>query len=77
MTTSYGTFTIKDHLFTSLMPSSDAEPRQWTIVVTRGDEEVRRETLEMLYAPVFGADVGDVAALNERVEAIIKELGLE
>jgi len=74
---SAGSFELSGHTFTCYLPSSDAEPQEWTIIVTRDGETVRRETIPLLYRPIFGPDVGDCAARDYRVEQIIKELGLE
>lgn len=73
----YGEFDLDGHHFQVLWPENSSEPTEWTIIVTRDAVEVRRETLRMTYAPRFGADVGDVNALNARVEEIIQELGLQ
>jgi hypothetical protein len=72
-----GTFDLADHTFTCYLPSSDAEDQVWTIIVTKHGETVRRETIPLMYRPVWGPDVGDCAARDARVEEIIKELGLE
>ena len=71
-----GTFTLADHIFTCFLPSSDDEESVWTITVTKDGRELRRETLPLLYRPIFGPDIEDCAVLDERIEEIIKELGL-
>jgi hypothetical protein len=75
----WGRFGLAGHLFVAFLPNSDQEPLEFTLVVTKTDDgtEVRREHIPLNYAPIFGPDAGDVAMLNERVEAIIRELGLE
>lgn len=70
-------FELKGHVFVAYLPSSREEPKVFTLVVSKEGQEVRRETVPLLYEPVFGPDVGDVAALNERVEEVVRELGLE
>ena len=77
MTESAGTFTIANHVFTCFLPTSDEDEQVWTITVTKDGQEVRRETLPLLYRPIFGPDVADCAFRDERIEQIIKELGLE
>lgn len=73
----YASFGLAGHLFQATMPDSPGEPQEWTISVEKDGQLVRRDTLPMIYAPRFGADAGDVQALNERVEQIIAEMGLE
>jgi hypothetical protein len=72
-----GTFTIADHEFACYLPSSNKEPQVWTIIVSKADRELLRDTVPLLHEPIFGPDVDDVSARDERVEEIIKELGLE
>ncbi len=72
-----GAFVLADHHFACFLPDGPDEPQVWTIVVTKDGREVRRETVPLMYEPRFGPDVGDCAARDERVEEIIKELGLE
>lgn len=70
-------FELSGHVFIAYLPSNDQEPQHFTISVLKDGTEIRRETVPLLYRPVFGPDVGDVAALNAKVEQIIAELGLE
>lgn len=73
----WGTFSLNDHTFTCRLPASFEEPQVWTILVEKTGEMVRHETIPLDYPSIWGPDVSDVARLNERIEAIIKELGLE
>jgi hypothetical protein len=73
----YGTFTLNGYVFTRFLPSSANERCEWLITVTRDGTEVRRETVSIVYAPIFGPDVEDVARCDARVEEIIKDMGLE
>ncbi len=73
----YGTFTLADHTFARFLPDSSTDDQVWTIVVTTDGQEIRRDTIPLLYRPTFGPDVSDMAACDERVEEIIKDLGLE
>lgn len=77
MPSEYASFRLAGHHFLAMMPSNSTEPRVWTLVIVKGPDEIRREEIPMLYEPRFGPDVGDVRDLNDRIEAIIKELGLE
>lgn len=67
----WGEFTIKDYKFTAHYTD------KWIIEVSKDNVSVFHEELRMLYEPVFGADVSDVANLNARIEEIIIEMGLE
>jgi hypothetical protein len=71
----WGEFDLAGHHFSAHLPGGP--PDVWTIIVTRDDEEVRRETVSMMHAPRFGPDQEDVARLDRRIEEIIRELGLE
>lgn len=73
----YGEFELAGHRFVAFGPESDADPREWQIVVSKDGEEVLREKVPMLYAPRFGVDVEDAAARDAAVERIIKKLELE
>jgi hypothetical protein len=70
-------FELGGHLFVAFLPSSDDEDQVFTLVVSKDGRELRREAIPLLHRPIFGPDAGDVAALNARVEAVIRELGLE
>jgi hypothetical protein len=72
-----GTFSIKDHNFECYLPSNSDEPQVWTLIVAKAGKEIRRDTVPLSHEPIFGPDVDDVLARDERVEEIIKELGLE
>jgi hypothetical protein len=75
--TVYASFTLKEHRFEAYIPDSDEEPHRFTLVITLGDKEIRREYIPMHYPCLFGVDVADIADLEERTEEIIRELGLE
>jgi hypothetical protein len=63
--------------FIASLPDSAAEAQVFAICVMRGDRVIRSETVPLIHQPIFGPDVGDVAALEERVEEIVTELGLK
>lgn len=71
----YGTFQLGEATVTAYLP--DHAPNRWTVTIERPEQEIATETLAMNYAPIFGPDVSDVAALNEFVEALIKLYGLD
>ena len=62
-------FELGGYTFTASLPDSAADAQVFAICVMRGDTVIRSETVP--------ADVGDVAALEERVEEFITELGLK
>jgi hypothetical protein len=72
----FGQFSENGYKVEAYMPRTSAQPRQWTIkVYNEGDDEALRiETVPMLYEPVFGPDVEDKAALEERVDSLMREL---
>lgn len=72
----FGKFDIDGGTMYAYGPDID-EDRYWRVVYEKDDWVVYQEKIDMLYEPVFGYDAGDIAALNKRVEEIIKELDLE
>jgi hypothetical protein len=75
--TEWSRFELGGYTFTASLPDSAADAQVFAICVMRGDTVIRSETVPLIHQPIFGPDVGDVAALNERVEEIITELGLK
>jgi len=69
-------FDLAGYVFVAYLPSNETETG-WRLTVTAAGETVRDEVIPMLHPPVFGPDVEDVAALDQRVEVLIRELGLE
>ena len=70
-------FELKGHTFIAYLPSDDTEEQVFTISVLKDGTELHRETVALFHRPIFGPDVEDVATLNEKVEEIIADLGLE
>lgn len=70
-------FELGGHVFVAYLPSAASEAPTFTLSVLKSGTEIRRETLPLLYPPIFGPDAEDVARLDDRVEAVIKELGLK
>jgi len=73
----FGAFTENGYRVEAYMPRNAKQPTQWTIKVFREGEEgepIRVEIAPMIYAPVYGVDVGDKATLETRVEEIMQEL---
>ena len=73
----FGKFGIDGGTMYAYGPASDEEFQNWLIVYEKDSKIIHEEYVGMMYAPVFGYDVEDIAALNRRVEEIIKELDLE
>lgn len=73
----FGKFGIDGGTMYAYGPASDEEFRDWLIIYEKDNEIIHEEYVHMMYAPVFGYDAGDIAALNIRIEEIIKELDLE
>lgn len=70
-------FELTGHTFIASLPANDQEAQVFTISVLKDGTEIRRETVPLLYRPIYGPDAGDVVTLNVKVEEIIAELGLE
>jgi hypothetical protein len=69
-------FELGGHTFIASLPDGAADEQVFTIRILRGAAEIRSETFPLIHPPLFGPDGDDVAALQERVEQIIRELGL-
>jgi hypothetical protein len=69
-------FELGGHTFIASLPDGAADEQVFTIRILRGAAEIRSETFPLIHPPLFGPDGDDVAALEERVEEIIRELGL-
>jgi hypothetical protein len=69
-------FELGGHTFIASLPDGAADEQVFTIRILRGAAEIRTETVPLFHPPLFGPDGDDVAALQERVEQIIRELGL-
>lgn len=74
----YGEFEEAGYRVRSYMPDSYNEPIEWYVKVTKqenGQEiTVKELRIPMLYAPIFGPDIGDVANLEQETDTLIKEL---
>lgn len=70
----YGSFEERGYKIEAYMPSSDAEPQQFTLKVYKDGNLSKEATLEMLFPPIFGVDVEDVQRLEEKTEEFIKLL---
>lgn len=74
----WGEFILNDHLFQSSYYADDElENRHWETKVSKNNEIIKKLNIPMMYNPIFGPDVEDVARLEEETEKIIQELGLE
>jgi hypothetical protein len=67
---------LGDDTFIASLPACADEAQVFTVRVGRGATEIRADTVPLIHPPIFGPDGGDVAAMEERFEEIIKELGL-
>jgi hypothetical protein len=73
----HGSFEIDGGTMSAYMPATTQQERCWTIEYIKDGQNIFSETLEMIYEPVFGPDMGDVQMLNQRIEQIIVERSLE
>lgn len=67
---------VEDCVITASLAESAAEAQVFSIRVARGDVELRREKIPLVYPVAFEPHYEDVATLDERIEEIIMELGL-
>jgi hypothetical protein len=74
-TAPYANFAEKGFDFAAFMPASDVEPNKWRVVVAVNRRWVFEYEVPMAYAPVFGPDAGDVAALEEVTDKVVGLLG--
>lgn len=73
----WGTAPVNEHVISCYLPVNDEVPQVWTVLVEKAGAVVHREIIPLYHRPIFGPDVDDVTILNDRVEEMIKELGLE
>ena len=78
----YGSFAEGGYLVEAFMPAGYAQPQQWTVRFYKtglaepepGDIPVAVVTVPMVYAPRFGPDAGDVAALEQATDELLAAL---
>lgn len=77
----YGEFTEDGWHVKAYAPATGDQPTRWTVAFHKTDSSgsiedspQRVEHIPMLYRPVFGFDVGDVAALEARVDEVLREI---
>ncbi|HET8709707.1 MAG TPA: hypothetical protein VFL85_05540 [Candidatus Saccharimonadales bacterium] len=70
----YGSFEVKGYTVRALLPQKPSQPRAWVLEFSKDDEVVRRDEIPLLYEPVLGPDVSDVATLEAEADRILREL---
>jgi hypothetical protein len=72
----YGSFVENGYRVEAFMPRNSEQPTQWTVKVFKeGEEEpLRIETIPMMHEPIFGVDIDDESALENKVAEIMLEL---
>lgn len=70
----YGSFEENGYTVTAYMPSEEKDPLEWYVEIKQGDEIVKQENIAMMFAPLFGPDVCDVAKLEEITDKLLREL---
>ncbi len=75
--TEYSRFTLAGVEFIASGPDNETDAMEWKLELWREGAKIRDEHIPIVHAPIFGYDEEDLATLNEKVEAIIKELKLE
>lgn len=74
----WGDFDLEGYHFNAEYGDNQQGHPHWFLTVSDQKGGARRcLEIPMVYTPTFGPDVDDVATLNEKVENVIKELGLE
>lgn len=70
----FGTFEEKGYCFEALMPASDEERCEFRLQVKANGGLLLDIPVAMLYRPIFGPDVGDVAALEDLTDRVVTAL---
>lgn len=70
-------FELNGWTFKAMMPDHENETQQWTVRIVSPSGEQSALYVPMDYAPIFGPDASDVAALNVAVEQFIQDRGIE
>lgn len=73
----YSGFDIAGGRVSAYMPMNDEDDLVWTIEFVKDDAVQHTATVEMIHPPIFGPDVEDLFKLNETIELLITEWGLE
>jgi hypothetical protein len=73
----YFDFEVDGHVFKAWQPANDDADRMMVVEVFKDDKLIRTEHIQMFHENRYGVDVEDVQSMNERVETVIKEMGLE
>lgn len=74
----WGDFDLEGYHFNAEYGNNKHGYPNWFLTVSGQKGSAKRcFEIPMVYTPTFGPDVDDVATLNEKVEAVIKELDLE
>ena len=67
----YGQFDERGYHFEARIPAGPQEERAFLLTVARDDVTLLELLVPMVYAPVFGVDVGDTAALEAATDRLI------
>ncbi len=70
----YGSFEERGYKVEAYIPNSDEVPLAFVLRAYKEDELVKEMKVPMHYRPIFGVDVADVAALEEKTEELMKTL---
>ena len=70
----YGHFEEADTVYEAFLPESDKESSHWLIRASRRGHVVAERHVRIGWRPMFGPDVGDVAALEEGLDRLIVEI---
>lgn len=73
----YAEFELRGHSFQSWQPANDKARRELVIEVRKDGELILTEKVQMYHENRFGVDIEDNAALEDKTEEIIRELGLQ
>lgn len=70
----YGQFDERGYHFEARIPAGPHEERAFLLTVARDDVPLLELLVPMVYAPVFGVDVGDTAALEAATDKLLQLL---
>ena len=70
----YGHFEEADTVYEAFLPESDRESGGWLIRASRRGHVVAERNVQIEWRPLFGPDVGDVAALEAGLDRLIRDI---
>lgn len=70
----YASFEERGYRLEAKLPSSSEDPMEWELTAYKDGSVVKELRIPLLYPPVFGPDVEDIAELEAKTDELMKQL---